>query len=38
MSQDILDTFDENDDIDFAYPTRRVFDNTVEGKAGLKIQ
>lgn len=32
ISEDILEAFDNNNDIDFAYPTRRVFDNTVEGK------
>jgi len=28
---DILRTFSQHDDIDFAYPTLRVFDNVVEG-------
>lgn len=30
----ILDRFDEHDDIDFAYPTIRYFDNPTEGKPG----
>ncbi len=30
--EDILDRFDECDDIDFAYPTHRLFDNALEGK------
>ncbi len=29
--QDILDKFDENDDVDFAYPTRRYYDRSREG-------
>lgn len=30
--EDILDAFHERDDIDFAYPTVRYYDNIVEGK------
>ena len=30
--EDILDVFSENPDIDFAYPTRRAFNNQMEGK------
>ena len=32
MWEDILDEFAARDDIDFAYPTRRFYDNVVEGK------
>jgi small-conductance mechanosensitive channel len=32
----ILLRFAENDDIDFAYPTRRYFDNAVEGKPATR--
>jgi small-conductance mechanosensitive channel len=31
-----LDEFDKHDDIDLAYPTLRVFNNSVEGKPGTK--
>lgn len=34
--EDVLAEFDEADDIDFAYPTRRFYDNRTEGKAGLR--
>lgn len=34
--EEILDTFAENDDIDFAYPTQRFFDNVSEGKPGAR--
>lgn len=34
--EDILREFGACDDIDFAYPTRRFFDNASEGKVGLK--
>jgi small-conductance mechanosensitive channel len=34
--EDILNQFAECDDIDFAYPTQRFFDNTAEGKKNLK--
>jgi len=30
--EDILDAFSAADDIDFAYPTQRFYDNTLEGK------
>jgi len=32
--EDILTAFHENDDIDFAYPTRRLYNNSLEGKPG----
>lgn len=32
--EDILDAFWEADDLDFAYPTVRYYDNVVEGKPG----
>jgi small-conductance mechanosensitive channel len=34
--EDILIKFAECDDIDFAYPTQRFYDNSTEGKKGLK--
>lgn len=34
--EEILDAFAETEDIDFAYPTQRFFDNLQEGKAGTK--
>jgi small-conductance mechanosensitive channel len=34
--EDILDTFAAHDDIDFAYPTSRFFDNRGEGKPGAR--
>lgn len=34
--EDILDKFSECDDIDFAYPTQRFYNNSIEGKAGTK--
>lgn len=34
--EDILERFAECDDIDFAYPTKRAFDNVKEGKAGAR--
>jgi len=34
--EDILHAFAENDDIDFAYPTQRFYDNLAEGKPGTK--
>jgi small-conductance mechanosensitive channel len=34
--EDILKKFAECDDIDLAYPTQRFFNNTMEGKAGVK--
>ncbi len=33
--EDILEEFHRHVDIDFAYPTRRFYDNVVEGKPGL---
>lgn len=32
----ILEEFAKHDDIDFAYPTRRIFNNFLEGKEGTK--
>lgn len=32
--EDVLVRFSEHDDIDFAYPTTRYYDNRMEGKAG----
>lgn len=32
--EDILDAFAATDDIDFAYPTQRFYDNAAEGKPG----
>ncbi|MCG6948423.1 MAG: mechanosensitive ion channel family protein [Acidobacteria bacterium] len=32
--EDILDAFAASDDIDFAYPTQRFYDNLTEGKPG----
>ena len=34
--EDILHAFADNDDIDFAYPTQRFYDNQSEGKPGTK--
>ncbi|WP_181197757.1 mechanosensitive ion channel family protein [Enhygromyxa salina] len=34
--EDILDAFYEHDDIDFAYPTVRYYDNASEGKSGAR--
>ena len=34
--EDILDAFAENEDIDFAYPTQRFYDNVIEGKPGAR--
>lgn len=34
MWEDILEEFRKHDDIDFAYPTIRYYDNTTEGKPG----
>jgi small-conductance mechanosensitive channel len=36
--EDILAAFASSDDIDFAYPTRRFYDNVVEGKPGARAQ
>ncbi|HEX9729294.1 MAG TPA: hypothetical protein VGA37_12380 [Gemmatimonadales bacterium] len=30
----VLDGFAQADDIDFAYPTKRFYDNRIEGKPG----
>ncbi|WP_428235398.1 mechanosensitive ion channel family protein [Gracilimonas sp.] len=35
--ESILDRFDEHDDIDFAYPTIRYYDNPTEGKPGTTL-
>ena len=32
----ILEEFAKCDDVDFAYPTRRVFNNPLEGKPGVR--
>jgi len=34
--EDILETVDKEDDLDFAYNTIRIFQNQLEGKEGLK--
>jgi small-conductance mechanosensitive channel len=34
--EDILHAFADNDDIDFAYPTQRFYDNRSEGKPGAR--
>ncbi len=34
--EDLLDAFAEHDDIDFAYPTQRFYDNRSEGKPPLR--
>jgi small-conductance mechanosensitive channel len=34
--EDVLHAFADNDDIDFAYPTQRFYDNLTEGKPGTK--
>lgn len=34
--EDVLDEFAEHDDIQYAYPTTRFFDNLTEGKPGTK--
>jgi small-conductance mechanosensitive channel len=34
--EDILDVFAAHDDIDFAYPTQRFYDNAREGKPGTR--
>jgi small-conductance mechanosensitive channel len=36
ISEDILTRFAECDDIDFAYPTYRFYDNPIEGKSGAR--
>ena len=34
--EDILNAFEDHDDIDFAYPTERRFNHDVEGKMAVK--
>jgi hypothetical protein len=34
--EDILQAFEKREDIDFAYPTTRFFENPAEGKPGLR--
>lgn len=36
--EDILQAFASHNDIDFAYPTRRFYDNRLEGKPGARAQ
>ncbi|MBU3940626.1 MAG: mechanosensitive ion channel family protein [Nanoarchaeota archaeon] len=36
MWEDILEEFNKHKDIDFAYPTKRVYDNKLEGKSKAK--
>ena len=36
--EEILDLFAEADDIDFAYPTQRFYDNMLEGKSGARAE
>jgi small-conductance mechanosensitive channel len=36
MWEDVLDAFAGYDDVDFAYPTQRFYDNRLEGKAGAR--
>lgn len=36
ICEDILDEFGKCDDVDFAYPTRRFYDNTTEGKPAAR--
>ncbi len=36
--EDILDRFAECDDIDFAYPTARSYNNVTEGKRGTAMR
>lgn len=36
--EDILTTFAGHDDIDFAYPTQRFYDNVVEGKPAARAE
>ncbi len=37
ISEDILSRFADRDDIDFAYPTTRFYDNSLEGKPGARV-
>jgi len=34
--EDVLDAFNREDDIDFAYPTMRIYKNNIEGKPGTQ--
>ena len=36
--EEILDAFSAIDDIDFAYPTQRFYDNVTEGKPGARAE
>ena len=36
--EEVLDAFGERDDIDFAYPTTRFYDNRAEGKSDARAQ
>lgn len=36
ITEDILVRFTECDDIDFAYPTYRIYENALEGKPGAR--
>ncbi len=36
--EDILDQFAEQDDVDFAYPTQRIYYNLKEGKKGARAE
>jgi small-conductance mechanosensitive channel len=36
--EDVLTEFAKHDDIDFAYPTTRYYDNRAEGKSGARAQ
>jgi len=36
--EDVLRAFAEHDDIDFAYPTTRFYDNTIEGKREARAE
>jgi small-conductance mechanosensitive channel len=36
--EDILRVFAQHDDIDFAYPTQRIYQNQIEGKPGARAE
>ena len=36
--ESIMEAFDKRDDIDFAYPTQRFYNNATEGKAALRAK
>lgn len=38
MSEDILEEFAKCDDVDFAYPTYRLYSNPTEGKSGARAK